>query len=507
LAGTVTILLITRNAPYISPDAVSYIGTARGLASGDGFTTPPGTPPVGHFAPLYPVVLAAGDVLGLDPVDGSRWLNAVLHGASVLVVGLVLRRATQQWWPGLVGGALVVLATDALAYYSSALSDPMFVLLCLLALAALAAYVDDRRPLLLGVTTGLTALALLTRYVGIALVATGVIILVTYGAGRRWRGALDAAAFSVAALVPVGAWVLWARGAHGQGSEGELVWHPFGAGDIERGVENLLEWVVPDWLPWWFGIVIVAGAIALFVWAARSARRDAEEIGTGAEHLPVVCAVFAGAYVAVLVLDLLLIDASALLDKRLLLPLHVVAIVGILALAQRRVMNGALRVVTIGVLGLLVVFQVGEATVWVRNSVDDGGARRGGYASSVWRESPVIAALHNLPPDVAVYSNGPDAIWFLTGRATSTLPPEKDYLTGEANPDYRAELAEMTERVRADNGVVVYFSAIKSRPYLPTEEELRRAMALHEVSSDRIGTIYELPRPNWGHLSTYSVVK
>ncbi|HUQ64429.1 MAG TPA: hypothetical protein VM121_11800 [Acidimicrobiales bacterium] len=491
LAGTVTMLVVTQHGPYVSPDAVSYVGTARGLAAGDGVTTPPGTPPVGHFAPLYPVTLAALDVVGLDPVDGARWLNALLLGATVLVVGLVLRRATQQWWPGLVGGALVVLATDALTYHASALSDPMFVLLCILALAALAEYLHHRRPLMLAAVTALTALVLLTRYVGIALVATGLILLMLYGAGGRWRGAPQAGAFAIAAVVPVGAWVLWARSAHGRGSEGEIVWHPFGGSDLQRGAENLVGWFVPDSLPWWLGIVMVAGAIALFVRAARSTRRDEEQKLDGVPgRLPVVCAVFAGAYVAVLLLDRLFIDASALLDRRLLLPLHVVVIVGVLAMACREAIRGPIKAVAIGVLGLLFVFQIAEATTWVRDSVDDAGARRGGYTSSVWRQSPVVATVRTLPPEVPVYTNGPDAIWFLTGRATKELPPEKDYLTGKPNPHYRAELAEMTERVRAGQGRVVYFSVIKSRPYLPTVDELRQVMPLHEVSSDQIGTLY-----------------
>ncbi|MDQ6910269.1 MAG: hypothetical protein M3Z84_05725, partial [Actinomycetota bacterium] len=264
LAGSATMAFVTRDGPYVSPDAVSYIGTARGLAAGDGFTAPPGTPPVGHFAPLYPVALAALDVVGLDPLDGARWLNTLLLGATVLVVGLALRRATRKWWPSLAGGLLVVLATDALAYYSSALSDPLFALLSLLGIVALAEYLQARRPALLGAATALVTLALLTRYVGLALVAAGAVALV-YGAGRRWRGVLEAAAFSTA-LVPVTAWVIWARRAHGGGSEGEIVFHPFGGAYLERGAGNLIEWIVPGAFPWWLGALVAAAAAVLVVW-------------------------------------------------------------------------------------------------------------------------------------------------------------------------------------------------------------------------------------------------
>jgi hypothetical protein len=485
-------LIVTRHGPYVSPDAVSYIGTARGLANGDGFTAPPGTPPVGHFAPLFPATLAALDVVGIDPVDGARWLNAVLLGAMVLVVGLLLRRATARWWPALAGGVLVIGATDMLAYNSSALSDPLFALLSLLAIGALVAYLDERRPFFFGAATSLTALALLTRYVGVALVVTGAVALVAYGAGRRWRRIVEAGLFATA-LVPVAAWVLWARSAHPGGSEGEVVFHSFGTGYLERGAGNVIDWIVPESVPWWVGAAALAAVVALTVWLLRSPSAGAppERVRS---HLPVLCGLFAGAYVIVIVADRLLLDASALPDRRLLLPLHVVAVLGLLALVGAQLARGALRFVTAGALIALVILQLGGAAGWVRDRIDDGGERGGGYTARVWRESPVLATVRALPPGVPVYSNGPDAIWFLTGRATKVLPAEEDYLTGRANPQYDQQVAAMSVRLRAGGGLIVYFPMIRSRHSLPTVADLRRFMPLQQLSSDPVGAIY-VPTP------------
>jgi hypothetical protein len=483
LAGTVTVLLVTRNGPYVSPDAVSYIGTARGLAAGDGFTAPPGTPLVGHFAPLFPVTLAGLDTLGVDPLDGARWLNALLLGATVLVVGFALRRSTEAWWPGLVGGVLVICAADVLSYYSSVLSDPLFALLAVLSLVLLAAYIEERRPFLLGAATTLAGLAFLTRYAGIALVAAGALALVANGASRRWRGLLEAAIFSVAAVLPAGLWIAWARGTHGRGSEGDVVLHLFHGRYLARGAANIFEWVIPDAVPWPLGAMGIVGAVTLLVWARREPDRR--------PRLPLICAIFVVTYLAVLLLDRLLLDASALLDKRFLFPLHLVAIVGLLALV--RIRGGgrqALDRVTVVVVSALVLLQVGAGAAWVRDSIDDGGARRGGYSASQWRDSSVVADIGSLPPAVPVYTNGPDAIWFLTGRSTKMLPAEEDYLTGETNPRYGAQVAAMASRLRAEHGVIVYFPAIRSRHSLPTVADLRRVFPLQEVVSDPVGRIY-----------------
>jgi hypothetical protein len=254
----------------------------------------------------------------------------------------------------------------------------------------------------------------------------------------------------------------------------------------------VIDWIVPQSVPWWLGAAALAAVVALTVWLLRapSPRAPATPVPVRG-RFPALCGLFAGAYLVVILADRLLLDASALLDKRFLLPLHLVAILGVLAWVGVRPIRGFVKTVAIGAVTVLVLLQLGEAATWVRESVDDGGVRGGGYTSRLWRDSPVIAAVGHLPPGVPVYTNGPDAIWFLTGRTTKMLPVERDYLTGRSNPDYGTQIAEMGARMRAASGLVVYFPMIKSRRSLPTVADLRRVMPLRQLSSDPVGAIYE----------------
>ena len=136
VAGAVAMLVVTRRGAYLSPDALSYVGTARELVDGNGYRAPPGSPPLGNFPPLYPLVLAAVGYLGLDPLTVARFLNPLLLGATVLVAGLLLHRLTGSLPLAVAGQLLLVSGVDLLAYHSSALSEPLFLLLTVLALAA-----------------------------------------------------------------------------------------------------------------------------------------------------------------------------------------------------------------------------------------------------------------------------------------------------------------------------------------------------------------------------------
>ena len=60
---------------YASPDSVFYVGTARNLLDGVGFRPPGALQPLGHFPPLFTLVIAAVGWLGLDPLDAGRAVN------------------------------------------------------------------------------------------------------------------------------------------------------------------------------------------------------------------------------------------------------------------------------------------------------------------------------------------------------------------------------------------------------------------------------------------------
>jgi len=183
-----------------------YAGLATALASGLGYVHPnlPGMPPPAavHYPPLYPVVLAP--FFGLMSVGGAalagKILNALLSAAAA---GLIVWHATRteilglgvrRWVPAaVVFGAAV--AIPVLATQSVLFAEPLFSLL--LAVAVIA---TDREfsPWIAGAAG---ALALLTRSIGVAIVAGALCFLLARRAQRR--------RLAIMLLVPLLAAVAW----------------------------------------------------------------------------------------------------------------------------------------------------------------------------------------------------------------------------------------------------------------------------------------------------------
>jgi len=468
---------------YVSPDSVFYVGSARNLLGGSGLRSPPGLQPLGHFPPLFSLVLAAVGRTGLDPLDAARVVNVVVMGATVLLVGLVLRALTGSLPAALIGATLTAAAVDVLTFSAAALSEPLFVLLALAGLIVLSVYLDRRRPAALVAASALVSLAVLTRYVGVALIVAGIALLLWRGTERRWHGAVDGALFAAIALVPALGWLAWAGRVGGSGGR-DVALHLFGAGYLAQAPRPLARWVVPG-LGSPMGPVV---ALAVVVAAVAFARRHAPFLRRTSE-LPALLAVFAVVYLAVLVANRALIDATGRLDARFLMPLHVVAILlAVPAVYRLR----AERVVAIAA-GALVVAQVVGGLVWVASGLTDDGTRRRGYTARAWRESSIVAQVSLVDPAERVYSNGFDVIFFLTGRVVHPIPVEKDYLTDRPNPRFSQEIATMRADLEGTGGLLVYFDAVTARrSYLPSRVELERALPLEVVATDAVGTVYRL---------------
>ncbi len=435
VVGTIALLIVTRKGVYASPDSAFYVGTARNLLDGQGLTPPHGSPPLSHFPPLFGLVLAAaGWVTGLDPLDAAGVVNPLLLGVTAGVVAVVVRRRSGSVAVGVAASSAVVVGVDLLVYFASALSEPLFIALVVGAVVALAAALDDGRRGAWAAAVVLTAGACLTRYVGVALVVAGAGVLLRLGHRRR------AALFAALSLAPLAAWTAVA----GRGNRPVVV-HLFDGAYWLDGLRSLSRWVLPPSVAWpvrALALALVAAGVARLAIRPSHPRPELPE----PDALGLLLSAFTLAYLALLVADRVLFDVTGRLDLRFLAVLHVVAVLGLAPWLARS------RPAVAVALGLLAL-QAAYSATWVASGLTDTSVGRRGLTSDGYDDSPVMAAVAALPPDVTLSSNAPEAVFLLTGREAESLPAHTDHLSGRRRPAYGAELA-------AVEGVVVWL-----RPY------------------------------------------
>ena len=128
--------------------------------------------------------MALGGV-GIEPLEAGRLVNAAAFGLTILAAGLYLRSNLRSQWLTL-GATVAILASLPLSHLAAYFrTEALFVLLTLLALIQLAAFLHRKTDAALYWAAVFAALAALTRYPGVVLIAIGVLILLPLARRRH----------------------------------------------------------------------------------------------------------------------------------------------------------------------------------------------------------------------------------------------------------------------------------------------------------------------------------
>lgn len=122
-----------------------------------------------------------------------------------------------------------------------------------------------------------------------------------------------------------------------------------------------------------------------------------------------------------------------------------------------------------------------------RTSARAGGVLYGGVA---WRESATLEVVREIPDHVALYSNGVDAIRLLAGRGALWLPRRVSPGTQQPANDLPARLAELREALRRGEAVIVWFEAIRWRPYLVAPDAFEQVLPVRRIQRLADGSIW-----------------
>jgi hypothetical protein len=216
-------------SPFTGGDDAAYLSLARSLIERHDYTDiwDPGLPAHTQYPPIFPVVVALGVLLDLEPAVGMKYMMILISTGAVFASCVWLRRVTT---PGVafLAGFFIAVSPEVFVLGQEILSDPLFWLFSMLALIAwqntlteegreLTGRIDTRSVI---IATAATLAAYFTRSAGAPLLLAVVIWLALR---KQYRAIAIVAAMSGPFIL---AW--WWRG-HINGGDGYLA--PFIAVD------------------------------------------------------------------------------------------------------------------------------------------------------------------------------------------------------------------------------------------------------------------------------------
>ena len=435
LAGLGTAHILVRTATYgtaVGPDSVIFLSTALNFLTGEGWRDFMGRPTV-SWPPLFPLLLAASGWVGIEPLEAGRLLNATAFGLTILAAGCWLRSNLRSRWLALVATASIAASLPLSHSASQLMTEPLFVLLTVLALMQLAAFLNRKTAAPLWWAAVFTALAALTRYPGVVLIGTGVLVLLVRRASPLAARLKHAVVFGAVSSIPF-AGVLTRNWAISGTLIGPRSMSRHSLSDLlSRMADGFQGWVIPPNAPNGLGylmsmaaglVVLAAGAVV--VWSGRSVGRSGKSASFGlGPALPF--GVFAVGYL-VFTVAVLSFTLPYGMRPRYLLPVYVPLLLVAMFLLDRFLSikaagwMGAIRygLVSLVLLGTLahIGFSAREnlrrtAQVHVagyRVAEYEYGNRT--YNIARWQHSETLNYIEDNPIEGRVYSNNVLLAWF-----------------------------------------------------------------------------------------------
>ncbi len=457
--------------PGIVPDSVYYIESARNFAHGFGISIVEtgALRPVNHWAPLSPVALGSGIMLGRTAEASAIATNAFFLALTLLLMGVVTLRLSQSVAAAAAVQVVGALSWEILGLHFFVLSEPLFLALMMGGAWALVEYQLRQRFAWLALASVLLSLAVMCRYAGLGIVAGALIYLV-------WRSrhkVRDAVALGAATIGPFALWSVFHHDAQQAVAGRAIRFLAPAMSNVESGLRTLGDFINPqattDTAEYYCAAITVGILAAAIYW------RRTRLLG-----------VIGAAYLAFVLASLTTVDSGIRLDSRILapvLPLLLIVAVTAVALALRSIQDRRDQAFAVCVALVILFDYAGLRAQRSMTELLDHIENGFGVESSGWLNSPILQRIRDLPTDVVPISGRATVLQYLTGRAGLSKPVDP---SGADDP----QVQRIAQRLRTNRCALVELDRLRDSEDAEDVECFQNWFDVEFIARERDGALY-----------------
>ena len=503
ILGFLLIWTTTAKGVEVGHDASRYIFAARGVISGIGFSQYDGggiLKPFNHFPPLYPLLLAIPSIVGVDPLGAARLIAAIIFGANIYMISLLLYQSTASVLFSLLGGLMVLTSPVMFDQHVAAMSEPLYFLLLLLLLYSIVHYSREEKKIWLLLSGFFTALAYLTRYIGISLAFSGCLMLLMINRENARCRIKQVVTYLVISIGPILPWYIRNYSLTGSINNRVSIFHPISILQLKTAFHTISAWLSPNTIPNRTRAIallfLAAGLIFLRIRRGHikpslnkpspllSRRLDSLLL----HDLALISAVTYGVFV---IISVSFFDAASRLTDRILSPLFIPGVIICVIAVYQITGNLKNRTLSKWIIALVIVFFLSAYSYQTWAKVVSFREYGRAFTSREWVNSPTVEHIRKLSPEVFIYSNEMYALDFLADRPVYSVPEKVDPVKEEERENYEELYNEMMSNLWEGKAVLVIFPPINKRPGLPTMEEVTSGLVMLDEFRD--GQVYAIP--------------
>ena len=493
LWGIFIFLYSTNRGIGVSPDSVVYIEAAQNLAEGKGLVTSAiksDVLTIDFYAPLYPFFLATGGLLGIAPLTMAKAMNLLFWCAAILLIGMILRELTDSSFLFPVATFVFASSPSMIKIYTMAWTEGCFIMFGLIAFSFFVKYIRTGRDRPLIIAALSLSLAFLCRYAGIALIVTGILGIFVFRENNIFGKLRKGIWFAVLSSFPT---ILWLSLKFFQDkgiAHREFVFHPLSIERLTNLKMTVESWLVPSILPDALQNSIFIIYIVFFLLCTVLLFKGRFGAGSGTDGIKLLV-YFVAVYLVFLFVSISFFDAHIPLENRMLSPLWIslfMVSVYFLWMVYKLIKKSRFpQIIFVVLISAYVAMNVARTLKLCIQLHSEGQ----GYNSKIWKESRLLKLLESSFADKDIYSNAPEAVYFLLERPAAMLPCKQNPMSLLPDQQYIEKYKEMLSDVFSGKSIIVYFGRINWRWYLPSKEELMNEPCLFPVEVSEEGIIFK----------------
>ena len=251
LSALGTILVLLRQTAYgvgLVVDSLTHTSTAESLLRGEGFITAWNSMPQQGQPPLYALLLTLTAALNISAkvsiTEYARYVGAIAFALTILASIIWLSARIKSRKSVVVAGGICAFSPFLGELFSYALTETLFVLLTALSLLTLDRFLNSHRKSMLISAAVLAAFGWLTRHMGVTVVVSSLLILMTRKGFTTQQKFHNTILYSVISILPPSLWMVRNYILLGQLTERrwatDFIWDTH----INLASSELIKWVI-----------------------------------------------------------------------------------------------------------------------------------------------------------------------------------------------------------------------------------------------------------------------
>lgn len=495
ITGSILIFISSRLYGLgISPDSVYYISAARNLADGKGLIDFYGDPWI-FWPPLYPVVLAFFTrIFNTDVLEVARLVNVVLFGVIIYLSGILINRhLVSSGLYRLTGILTILLSSEILQNLATMVwSETLFIFFSLIFLVSIEDYINKKKWESLILASLSVAAAIMTRYIGVFIIVTGLFVLILYFKDSLKRKLTSIFIFGFLSALPIALWLL--RNLHvantftgDRKSMPPSFWY-----NLNLTLTNIHNWLVYPYanhvlkIIMLFILILLVGCFLIFLIKRYYRMMSSKIMKAGPLFL------FFSIYL-ILILMVKSIIAGDDINWRLLSPAYIPFMILLLFAIEKFILplqkmfsEFIVKMFLVSIVVLWIIYYpLKNSVLNVHTWITEG---TGGYSRIEWRQSPLALYLQqtSLVPGHLVFSNENDIPYIF---AHITCQKENLKINAEVN-DVSTKDANIDSIIKNINySYFIWFDAYPKN-YIYTKEQISQSKNVWVLADFKDGTVF-----------------